>query len=64
MKSKYFVFSGYKQKNNMCFVYSERELQQNSYDWCIFKLKSQRTVEATYLESANNKRHTADVFRC
>ena len=29
----------------MGLVYSECKLQQDSYSWCIFKLKGQKTEE-------------------
>ena len=31
MKDKYYVFSDYKQRNMMCFVYLECKRQQDSY---------------------------------
>ena len=40
----------------MCFVFLEYELQQDSYGWCIFNLKCQKTVERTFLETS--KQHT------
>ena len=39
MKGKCYVLSGYKKRNNVCLVYLETKLQQDSYGWCIFNLK-------------------------
>ena len=44
MKSKCYDFSGYKQRNNVNLVYLECKLQQDSYDWGIFKLKSRKMI--------------------
>ena len=52
MKVKCYIFSGYKQRNNVFLVYLVGKLQQDGYGWCIFKLKCQ------------NKQDTADVFKC
>ena len=38
MKSKCYVFSGYKQRNKVFLVYLECKLQEDSYDFCIFKI--------------------------
>ena len=51
MKGKCHVFSGSKQRNKVCLVYLECKLQQDTYGWCIFKLKRQKKVETTYLET-------------
>ena len=48
MKHKCYAFSGYKQTNNVCFVYLECKLQQSSYGWCISKKKCKKTVEKKY----------------
>ena len=32
MKSKFYNFSVYKQRNKVCLVYSERKMQQDRYD--------------------------------
>ena len=56
MKGKYCGFSGYKQRNKVCLVYLETKQQQNGYGSCVFKLKCQKTVERTYLET--NKQQT------
>ena len=45
-------------------MYLKCKLQEDSYGWCIFKWKCQKTVERTYLEEENTKEKTADVFRC
>ena len=64
MKGKCYVFSGYKQRNKLCLVYLECKLQQDSYGWCIFKLKCKKTVEKTYIETSKTKQDTVDVFKC
>ena len=51
MKTKCYVFSGYRQRNKECLMYLEGKLQQDRYGWCIFKLTWQETVERTYLET-------------
>ena len=61
MKSKCYVFNGYEQSNKVCLVYLECKLQQDSYSWCIFKLKCQKTVERTYLEI---RKQQARYCRC
>ena len=58
MKSKYNPFSGYKRRYKVCLVYLEWKLQQDSYGWCIFKLKSQKGVERRCLK--RSKQQTAD----
>ena len=40
MKSKYNTFSGYNKIYVVCLVYLKLKLQQDSYGWCNFKLKS------------------------
>ena len=55
MKIKCYVFSGYKHRNNVCFVYLESQLQKNGYGWSVFKLKSVKTVEKTYLETSKQQ---------
>ena len=64
MKGKCYVFSGHKQRNKVSLVYLESELQQDRYGWIIFKLKCQKTVERTYLETSKNKEGTLDLFSC
>ena len=61
MKSKCYVFSDYEQSNKVCLVYLECKLQQDSYSWCTFKLKCQKTVERTYLEI---RKQQARYCRC
>ena len=39
MEGKSNVFGGYKQKNKVCLVYLKCKLQEDSYGWCILKLK-------------------------
>ena len=56
MKGKCYVFSCYKQRNKLCLVYLDFKLQQDSYGWCIFKLKYQEKEERTYLETSKQKR--------
>ena len=51
MEGKCYVFSGYKQRHMVYFVYLESKQQQDSYGSCTFKLKCQKTVEGTYLET-------------
>ena len=50
MNAKSYVFSGYKQWYKVLLVYLESKLQQDRYGWCIFKIKSSKIVENTYLE--------------
>ena len=38
-QGKYYVFSGYKQRNKVCLVYLEWKQQQDTYSWSIFKVK-------------------------
>ena len=47
MKGKCYVFSGYKQWNELCFFYLECKLQQDSYGWCFSKLKFKGKVKKT-----------------
>ena len=56
IKGKWDLFSGYNQRNNACLVYLKCKLQQDSYDWWIFKLKGVETVEITYL--SGNRQQT------
>ena len=56
MKGKCYLFSGYKQRKNLCLVYLECKQQQDRYGWCIFKLKYHKTVEGTYLETSKQQR--------
>ena len=49
MKGKCYLFSGYKQRKNVCLVYLECKLQEDRYSWCIPKLKCQKKLERTYL---------------
>ena len=39
MKGKCYVFSAYNEKNKVWYMYLECKLPEDSYDWCIFKLK-------------------------
>ena len=64
MKSKCYIFSGYKQRKKVCLVCLECKLQQDSCGWWIFKLKWDKTVEQIYLETSKKQQGTADVFRC
>ena len=61
MKGKCYVFSGYKQTNEMFFVYLECKVEHHRYGWCIFKKNCQKTVEKTYLETSKQQ---PDLFRC
>ena len=51
MKGKCYVFSGYKQKNKVRFVNLDYKLEHDMYRWSIFRLKCQKMVERTYLET-------------
>ena len=62
MKGKCYVFSGDKQRNKACFVYLECKLQQDTYGWYIFKLKCQKTVEKTHLESRKLQKKVPLMF--
>ena len=55
MKNKCDVFNGYKQRNKVRLVYLECKLQQDSYGWCFFSLKCQKTVERTDLETSKDQ---------
>ena len=55
VKAKWYVFSGYKQRNKVSLVYLDCKLEQVSYGWCIFKLKCQETEEGTYLETSKQQ---------
>ena len=55
MKGKCYVFSRYKQWNKVCLVYFECHLHQDRYDWCIYKLKCQKAVERTYVETSKQQ---------
>ena len=55
MKCKCYVFSSYKQRNKVSLVYLECYLQQNRYDWYIFKLKHHKMAETTYLETSKQQ---------
>ena len=55
MKRKYYVFRDHKQGNKVGFVNLERKLWVDSYGWGIFKLKYQKTVERTYLETGKQE---------
>ena len=52
MKGKYYVFSGYKQRNKVFLVYLDCKHQQDRYGWYFFKLNRQKTAEKTYLEKS------------
>ena len=63
-KGQCYVFSVYKERNNVSLVYLDCKLQQDTYSCSIFKSKCKKTVERIYLETSNNKQGNADVFRC
>ena len=52
MKGISYVFTFYKQRNNMCLVYLECKVQQDSFGWCSCKFNLQKSVEKTYLETS------------
>ena len=39
MKGKCYVFSASNEKKKVWYIYLECKLREDSYDWCIFKLK-------------------------
>ena len=51
MKEKYYVFSGYKQRNKVCLAYLDCKLPKHRYGSYIFKLKSRKTEARTHLET-------------
>ena len=55
MKGKYDTFSGYKQRNKLCFVYLDLKHQQRRSCWCIFKLKWQKREEKIDLETSKQQ---------
>ena len=64
MKCKCYAFNGYEQRNKVCFVYLECNLQQNRYGRCIFKLRYHKKVERAYSETRKYKPDPTDLFRC
>ena len=64
-KGKYYVLSAYKQRNTVCLVYLDRNMQHERIGWPIFKLESQKTVKKIYiyLETSKQQRRTADISR-
>ena len=56
MKSKCYVFSGYKERNKACLVYLDYKLQKDSNGSPIWKLKCRKTAERTYLETSKQQR--------
>ena len=50
MKGKCYVFSGYKERNKVLFLFPECRLQKDRYGSYMFNLKCCKTVETTYLE--------------
>ena len=55
IKGKCYVLRAYNSRNKVCFVYLERQLQQHRYGLCIFKIKCQKTVETTYLDTSKEE---------
>ena len=55
IKGKCYVFSRYKQRNKMCLLYLECKLQQYRYGWCISKLRGERPVERTSVETSKQQ---------
>ena len=50
MKSKCYVFSSHKQRNNVSLVYLKCKLEEDRYGSCTFKLKHKKTAEITCLK--------------
>ena len=55
IKNKCPVFSGYKQRSKVRLVYWECKLEQDNYGGCILKLKCQKSVERTYLDTGEQQ---------
>ena len=55
IRGEWYVFSSYKQRNKVYFLYLKCKLQQDSYVWLIFLLKWEETVETTYLERSKQQ---------
>ena len=55
MKGKCYVFSRCKQRKKVYFGYLECKLEENGYVRCTFKLKGQKTIERTYLETGKQQ---------
>ena len=51
MIGKSHVFSDWKQRSKVCFLFFECKLEQDMYGCCISELNSQDMVEATYLRT-------------
>ena len=55
-KVKCYSFSSYKKRKKMWLVCLGGKLGDDSYGWCIFRLKCQKTVEIRYLEKNKQER--------
>ena len=64
MKGRYYLFSGYKQRNNVCLVYLECKVKEDRDGWYTFKLKWQKTRERTYLKTSKQQTRYRWCFRC
>ena len=47
---KCYVFSGYKERNNVPFVFLECKLKKDRCGWYFFNLNWSKTIETIYLE--------------
>ena len=55
MKRKCYVFSCYEQRDKVWLVYLEIKLRDDWYFWSILKLKLQKTVHRTYIETGKHQ---------
>ena len=62
MKRKYYVVSGYKQTNKVFLVYLECKQQQDKHGRCILKLKLEKMVDRTYLETSKTQTRCRSRF--
>ena len=58
---KCYVFSGYKERNNVPFVFLECKLKKDRCGWYFFNLNWSKTIETIYLE--RRKQQTNDGRR-
>ena len=59
MEGKSYVFSDWKQRSKVGFLYFEFKLRQDRHGWCFSELKCSQMVEWTYLGTSKQqtKRH-------
>ena len=62
MKGKCYVFSGYKERNKVLFLFPECRLQKDRYGSYMFNLKCCKTVETTYLEKRKKTNKGRETF--